>query len=496
MRVEAALALWRINARTESALPVLLEALQSDGWAAERTGNALQAMGPAARPAIPKLVAMLQDPKHRYAYGVTHALRHLGPLPRSAAPALAEALWCSGAGPKDAAWALGAMGADAEPAVPNLIAALGAKDGFVRLRSASVLGQIGPGARASVPALTRALADPKDDVRAVSAFALGQTGPEARPPVPALVKLLDDPDPIVRWASLTALRRLGPAAKDAVPALARLVQDRRRCIWQGPNSPLFLRTGATARWITGVGEQHVVPAQAAFQKERPAPVAELACGVLAEIGPAARDATPALLAACQEDRVSVRLAAVAALKKINPEALAQAQPSARQMQALWTDLTDPDEKRAYHAAWSLILAPKQTLPWLRQRLRPAAVPDAGRLARLIRELNHDEFAIRDKARAELEALGELASPALTQALADKPPLEVRKRIEDLLQRIEEEVPAPEQIRALRCLSVLEKIGSPKAQDILRALSQGAAGAGLTRQAKEALDRLAQRTTNP
>ncbi len=437
VRVEAAQALWRISRRTESLLPVLLEALKSDRQAAERAGNALVAI-----------------------------------------------------------WALGAMEAEAELAVPNLIAALGDEDAVVRMLVASVLGQIGPGARSAVLALKRALADAKADVRATAAFALGQIGPEARPAVPALVNLLADPDPIVRWASLTALRMLGPAAKEAVPALARLVQDRRGCIWQAPNGPHFLRTGATTRWITGVEGQDLIPAQAAFRKERPVPVAELACGVLAEIGPAARDATPALLTACQEERVSVRLAAVAALKKINPEALARAQPSARQLQALWTDLADSDEKKAYHAAWSLILAPKQTLPWLRQRLRPAAVPDAGRVARLIRELNHDEFAIRDKARSELEALGELAGPALTQALADKPALEVRKRIEDLLQRIEEEVPVPEQIRALRCLSVLEKIGSPEAQDLLRALSQGAAGAGLTRQAREALGRLAQSPTAP
>ncbi len=492
LRVEAALALWRINPRTESALPVLLTTLQSNGSAGGRAGDALAAMGPAARPAIPKLVALLQDPNHSFGWSVAHALRHVGPLPRSAAAALAEALRRRryAIGLQETAWALGAMGAEAEPAVPNLIAALGDEDAYVRMLAASVLGQVGPGARTAIPALTRALVDPKDDVRATAAFALGQVGSEARPAVPALVKLLADPDPIVRWASLTALRMLGPAANEAVPALARLVQDRRGCIWQAPNGPHFLRTGATTRWITGVEGQDLIPAQAAFRKERPVPVAELACGVLAEIGPAARDATPALLTACQEERVSVRLAAVAALKKINPEALARAQPSARQLQALWTDLADSDEKKAYHAAWSLILAPKQTLPWLRQRLRPAAVPDPGHVARLIRELNHDEFAIRDKAKSELEALGELVGPALTKALADKPALEVRKRIEDLLQRIEEEVPAPEQVRALRCLSVLEKIGTAEAQDLLRALSQGAAGAGLTRQAKEALDRLA------
>jgi RNA polymerase sigma factor (sigma-70 family) len=112
--------------------------------------------------------------------------------------------------------------------------------------------------------------------------------------------------------------------------------------------------------------------------------------------------------------------------------------SAERLQGLWADLAGADAARAHRAAWQLALSPRHSLPFLRERLRPVAPTDAGqrkRIAGLLAELGSERFAVRERARAELEKLGAGAEPALREALEGDLTLEVRNRIENLLARV-------------------------------------------------------------
>ena len=60
----------------------------------------------------------------------------------------------------------------------------------------------------------------------------------------------------------------------------------------------------------------------------------------------------------------------------------------------------------------------------------------------------------------------------------------------LLSRLERPALSPEELRALRAVELLEQLDTPGARRLLRSLAGGAAGARLTREAKEALDRSA------
>jgi RNA polymerase sigma factor (sigma-70 family) len=160
---------------------------------------------------------------------------------------------------------------------------------------------------------------------------------------------------------------------------------------------------------------------------------------------------------------------------------------------LWEDLAAADCCRADRAIRLLAAAPVQALPLLRQRLQPVARPDAQRIKRLIADLDSKQFSVRDGAMKQLDELGDLAETALEQVLEGSPTLEVRLRIEGVLARCAATaVPAPERLRFLRALEVLERIGTAEARGILDSLAAGAAQSRLTRYAAASLQRLARR----
>ena len=161
-----------------------------------------------------------------------------------------------------------------------------------------------------------------------------------------------------------------------------------------------------------------------------------------------------------------------------------------ELEALWADLAGVDAGKAYRAIRTLAAAPEQAVPLLRQQLRPVPAPDAKHLARLIADLDDGRFVVRENAVRELEKLGSLASPALREALAGKPSLEVHRRIEGLLERFEAFTFSPEQLRDWRAIEVLERIGTAEAWQASETLGRGAAGARLTEDAKATLQRLA------
>jgi WD40 repeat protein len=156
----------------------------------------------------------------------------------------------------------------------------------------------------------------------------------------------------------------------------------------------------------------------------------------------------------------------------------------------WHDLANRDASQAYRGIIALTGSPAQSVVFLKTHLSPIETSDPKRVAPLLASLDSSRFAERDRAMEELGKLGLGVEPALRKALADKPSLEVRQRIEQVLDRL---AGAP-RLRALRAIEVLEHIATPEARQVLTALANGAAGSDPTRQAKESLQRLAGRTT--
>jgi RNA polymerase sigma factor (sigma-70 family) len=171
-----------------------------------------------------------------------------------------------------------------------------------------------------------------------------------------------------------------------------------------------------------------------------------------------------------------------------------AEPALAELEDWWADLARGDAARADRAMRSLPAVLRQTVSLLRARLRPSRAPEE-RIAQLIADLDSEQFEVRKNAVVGLEKLGGLARPALRRALAGEPPLEVRRQIEQLLQKERMTLPPGDGLREVRAAEVLERLGSTEARQLLQSLAKGAPEARLTREAKASLERLARQGTS-
>jgi len=216
---------------------------QLDSEAPVSRSQAAEALGKAkVEAAIPKLIAMLDDPDDDAQWKATVALGAIG------TPALPRLIDCLNLEKERARWkAESALKMIAADAVPALVEALRDKRGRVRQSAAFLLGELAD-PRAIEP-LAEAMADKDEDTRWKSATSLTKFGKRATPvllthlgvesiearrcaawvcqtirdpeAVPRLAEALRDRDEQVRWKAAIALQKIGPPAADPLLAVLR-----------------------------------------------------------------------------------------------------------------------------------------------------------------------------------------------------------------------------------------------------------------------------------
>ena len=108
------------------------------------------------------------------------------------------------------------------------------------------------------------------------------------------------------------------------------------------------------------------------------------------------------------------------------------------------------------------------------------------IAKLITELDHDKFAVREAATRALEKLGLLAAPALARVVQEAPSPEAFRRASELLAKARN---APPLLRTQRGVEVLVRLATADARQLLEQLAKGPPAAWLTQEAKAGVQRL-------
>lgn len=202
------------------------------------------------------------------------------------------------------------------PAVATLVAAL---EGTPRVRRLAVdaLGQIGASAKDAVPAITNLLSINDPETTAAAATALGHIGVRAPETIRALAKSASSADESVARASIRALTELRLNSPSWIPFLTKQLAEGRPSVRAEAMSALAEQ-----------GEAAVPALTAALQDPRSQYWAVL---VLGEIGPAAKDAVPALANALDTAAPDARIEILLTLAKLGPASAPAAEKIAKQL---------------------------------------------------------------------------------------------------------------------------------------------------------------------
>jgi HEAT repeat protein len=280
--------------------------------------------GVGGKESVPALVAALKDHDANVRAEAAEDLASLGPLAGPAVEALREGLRDTDPFARvSVAAALLHADPEAGDGLAVLVKALGDKEAGARTAAATALAGAGKQAAPASRELRRALReDAAAPVRRAAAFALGRLVLDGSPDdqerkktvaaLAAAVRL--DPDRDVRCWAVRALRKFGPDAKAALPEL-------RRAVLQDEDSVPAAAADVLARLGTD-GVPALVEAVQARGRGRGLTGRVVDC--VGDLGPAAREAVPALRDLLGDEDRDVRLAAALALQRVGARADAEA----------------------------------------------------------------------------------------------------------------------------------------------------------------------------
>jgi len=160
--------------------------------------------------------------------------------------------------------------------------------------------------------------------------------------------------------------------------------------------------------------------------------------------------------------------------------------TAIELATAWEDLANDDAPRAFNAIGRFLASPKEAIELLKKKFTIVRPVPLNRLTALLADLEADRYAVRETATRELEAIAEKVEDSLELALKRASP-ETERRVERILQSIEQPILNGKSLRELRAIEILERIGTAEARELLKKASRGTGIAA--RDARDSLERL-------
>jgi HEAT repeat protein len=272
---EAVMAVGQLGSSARAAIPALTEILKGEKGADHViAAEALAYVKPGSQEAVSALAEMVADRDLGLRQMAIMALGRIGPEARGSLPALTKAHVSANVNVRlEAAVALAHVGGDSEAVLPELLEVILEKNHPARVRALEALSRLGSRAEPAVSTLVRVLWE-EGPARVKAAEVLGRIGPPATMAVPALTNLLKGSEPDARVQAALALWKIDRRAEEAVPVLVTAL-----------NSSIPSRQAAALLPPGRFGARSNVP---------PAPPCQQAAEALAQMGPVARAAVPAL----------------------------------------------------------------------------------------------------------------------------------------------------------------------------------------------------------
>ena len=148
---------------------------------------------------------------------------------------------------------------------------------------------------------------------------------------------------------------------------------------------------------------------------------------------------------------------------------------------LWRELADTDAAVGFQAVCKLIARPSEAVGLLEEGWKRATPQQ---LRKWVADLNSEQFALRNTAKAQLEKVGAAHEDSLRAALEQAASLETRRRLEQILARL-----VSQRLRPARMLEVLEQLRTEPARRSLQALAEESENSIVSREAAAGLKRL-------
>jgi len=313
VRLMAVGALAKIKPGKEKVVPLMLKAMADEDYSVVlRATHALSSLGPDV---VEPMIEALKNKKT--AHWAVLVLHDLGPDAKPAVPALLAIL--EDGDPETQAAVVEALGDIGDPAaIPKLVEIANDHPYDIEIVAAFALSKFGPAAKDAAPHLEKGLESDDPAMQTVCAYSLAMIFPDdeekKKQAVELLVKAMTSDEEKVRVAAASALLQLNPDPEIVKgPFLAAIA-----------TSDEATRQGMFAS-IASLGEE-VVPRLQRALKEKP--VRPYAARALGEIGPKAADAVPDLVASLEGESPEVREQILMAIGHIG-ENLDQAMPAAK-----------------------------------------------------------------------------------------------------------------------------------------------------------------------
>jgi HEAT repeat protein len=304
---------YEIDSSNEAAIPLILKTLiegsdvSARAYAASALGNFAASNGPAAT----SLTNALADADPYVRVGAAESLQRMnGPIrntpPRwkGEVPAALDDIQIQGP-------ALAELYPELNGALPSLLRDLNATNNWTRVKAADAIWKITHRKELIVPVLAQVAKG--GDAWKVASLMLASLGEQSKTAVPRMAKELAGqlassvPAGDTVEGDIHILARFGPAAQEAAPVLQTALTNEYVSVHL---------SAARALWRIDAEPKEVLPLLVKWLQTGGAYTKAHAAEILAEMGPAAKEALPALRALLDDKSENVRRAAAEAVEKI------------------------------------------------------------------------------------------------------------------------------------------------------------------------------------